>query len=163
MCAAVDQYHNLLEQRNRAEPCAIKGALGPGRVSAPRIRKRAQSKDVQRCLPSRSHSTHDLRCILCSHAEDSRRLPRHTRCTVADKLAETKRAEREARLAAQHEQQAAKEKREAQRLAEAATARDLRAYHGNSKRHQKEIKEVHTTVVLVCSTYDDVAGPHEAV
>ena len=60
----------------------------------------------------------------------------------ADKLAETKRAEREARLATQREHQAAKDKREAQRLAEAATARDLRAFHGNSKRHQKEVKEV---------------------
>ncbi len=69
---------------------------------------------------------------------------RSTCAGAADKLAETKRAEREARLAAQREQQAAKEKREAQRLAEAATARDLRAFHGHSKRHQKEVKEVRT-------------------
>ncbi len=61
---------------------------------------------------------------------------------LADKLAEAKRAEREARQAVQREHQAAKNKREAQRLSEAATARDHRAYHGNSKRHLKEVKEV---------------------
>ncbi len=68
--------------------------------------------------------------------------------TLADKLAETKRAEREARQAAQREHLAAKDKREAQRLAEAATSRDLRAYHGNSKRHLKEVKEVRSHVFV---------------
>ena len=64
-----------------------------------------------------------------------------TELARADKLSETKRVEREARVAAQREHQAAKDKRDAQRLAEAATSRDLRAYHGNSKRHLKEVKE----------------------
>ena len=68
--------------------------------------------------------------------------------TPADKLAEKKRAEREARQAAQREHQAAKDKREAQRLSEAANARDLRAYHGNSKRHLKEVKEVRSHVFV---------------
>jgi len=58
-----------------------------------------------------------------------------------DKLAETKRAEREAKLLHHREQAAAKEKREAERLAEAAAARAERAYNGHSKRHVRDAKE----------------------
>ena len=60
----------------------------------------------------------------------------------ADKLAETKRAERDAKLQHQAQQQAAKGKKEEERLAEAQASRVGREFSGTSKRHVKDTKEV---------------------